>query len=193
MLLPDDIDEKTRETVEDVLRSKHPDAHSPENLPHCDTTPEFIDVPTSENTIEQVAAQLSGSHQPFRVNAHALQQWLLRFGQTISLLQQAAAKFTTWLSNSTPPWAACHAPMSGQLITTVKCPRVCPIGIGKVQRHLFSKCIIAISKLEAKDSGGADQLHAGLESGVEGVIHAMNHLWEVHKTEEEWEFFSKLM
>jgi hypothetical protein len=27
-----------------------------------------------------------------------------------------------------------------------------------------------------------------LESGIEGAIHAMQHMWELHKAEEEWGF-----
>jgi hypothetical protein len=41
---------------------------------------------------------------------------------------------------------------------------------------------------KAKETCGIDQLCAGLELGIEGGIHAMSHLWERHKMEEEWRF-----
>jgi hypothetical protein len=41
---------------------------------------------------------------------------------------------------------------------------------------------------EAKETCGIDQLCAGLESGIEGGIHAMSHMWECHKMEEDWGF-----
>jgi hypothetical protein len=41
---------------------------------------------------------------------------------------------------------------------------------------------------EAKEAYGIDQLCAGLEGGIEGVIHVMQHVWDVHHMEEEWGF-----
>ncbi len=41
---------------------------------------------------------------------------------------------------------------------------------------------------EAKEACGIDQLCAGLEAGIEGGIHAMQALWDLHETEENWGF-----
>jgi hypothetical protein len=46
ILQPTNIDEKTGDSVEKVLRSKHPDARipKPESLPHYAYTPDFVEV-----------------------------------------------------------------------------------------------------------------------------------------------------
>jgi hypothetical protein len=42
---------------------------------------------------------------------------------------------------------------------------------------------------EAKEACGIDQLCAGLEeAGIEGGIHAMQNLWELHQRDEDWGF-----
>jgi hypothetical protein len=41
---------------------------------------------------------------------------------------------------------------------------------------------------QAKEACGIDQLCAGLEAGIEGGIHAMQALWDLHETEENWGF-----
>jgi hypothetical protein len=37
---------------------------------------------------------------------------------------------------------------------------------------------------QAKEACNIDQLYAGLEAGIEGGIHAMQALWDLHETEE---------
>ena len=41
---------------------------------------------------------------------------------------------------------------------------------------------------EAKDACGVDQLCASLEADIEGGIHVIRLLWEMHAAEEEWGF-----
>jgi hypothetical protein len=50
------------------------------------------------------------------------------------------------------------------------------------------KCVMLISGGEAKDACGIDQLCASLEAGIEGGIHIMPLLWEMHAAEENWGF-----
>ncbi len=54
--------------------------------------------------------------------------------------------------------------------------------------RLTSKCVLFVCGDEAKEACGVDQLCAGLESGIEGGIHAARLLWETHAEEEEWGF-----
>jgi hypothetical protein len=51
-----------------------------------------------------------------------------------------------------------------------------------------SKCVLFVAGGEARDECGVDQLCAGLEAGVEGGIHALRLIWELHAQEEEWGF-----
>ena len=82
VLMPDDIDEKSGDSVADVPASKHPDARTPEasSLHRHNTTPDFVDVDVTEDTVETVARRLFGGAGLGGADSHALQHWLLRFG-----------------------------------------------------------------------------------------------------------------
>ena len=51
VLMPDDIDEKTGDSVEDILKLKHPNAR----VPIFDELPEFVDIDITADTVEKVA------------------------------------------------------------------------------------------------------------------------------------------
>ena len=192
VLMPDDIDEKSGDSVADVLASKHPDARTPEalSLHQCKITPDFVDVDVTEDTVETVARRLSGSAGLGGTDSHALQHWLLRFGIASRKLRSVVAKLAEWLSNGFPPWAACRALMGGRLCGTDEGPGggVRPICIGKIWRRLLAKCLLSVAGAEAKEACGMDQLCAGLEAGTEGGIHAMQNLWDLHQRDEDWGF-----
>jgi hypothetical protein len=77
-LRPTDIDEKTGDSVETILRFKHSDAigsqNPPESLPKYVTTPDFVKVDITADAIEKAARRLGGT------DSHSLKHWLLRFG-----------------------------------------------------------------------------------------------------------------
>jgi hypothetical protein len=190
VLLPDDLDSKTNEPVIDVLRSKHPDARVPDVsvLEAYEILPDLQDVDITEETVEQVARRLSGSAGPGGTDSAAVQHWLLRFGGASQQLRKAVAEFTDWMANTPPPWASYRALRAGRLVALDKCPGVRPVGIGESWMRLISKCVLNVAGGEAKEACGVDQLCVGLESGIEGGIHAMRLLWEQHSAEEEWGF-----
>jgi hypothetical protein len=115
VLMPDDIDEKSGDSVADVLEAKHPDARTPEaaSLHRCNTTADFVNVDVTEDTVKTVAQRLSGSAGVGGTDSHALQHWLLRFGVASRKLRSVVAKLAEWLSNGFPPWAAYQAFMGG--------------------------------------------------------------------------------
>jgi hypothetical protein len=51
-----------------------------------------------------------------------------------------------------------------------------------------SNCVLFLVGGKARDECGVDQLYTGLEAGVEGGIHALRLIWELHSQEEEWGF-----
>jgi hypothetical protein len=185
-----DIDEKSDDLVKSVLISKHPDARipKPESLPHYAHTPDFVEVDIPADAVKKVAPQLSSSAGLGGTDSHALKHWLLRFGVASLKLREALADFTDWLSNGFPPWAIYRALMSGRLCALDKCPGVRPVGVGETWRRATAKILLLVAGAEAKEACGIGQLCAGLEAGIEGGIHAMQALWDLHKTEENWGF-----
>ena len=191
ILQPSDTDAKSGESVGDVLRSKHPAARVPDvDLLHSyPETPAFVDVDITADVVESVARRLTGSAGLGGTDAHALKHWLLKFGKVSAELREAVASFSMWLANDFPPWAAYRAFMSGRLVALDKCPGVRPIGIGETWRRAFAKALLKVAGPEATQACGIDQLCSGLQAGVEGAVHAMQHVWDVHHQEEQWGFF----
>jgi hypothetical protein len=62
ILYPDDIDENTKNMVQSVLESKHPDARTPGVNAMTDYLflPDFMDLDITEDSIEVTAWRLSG-------------------------------------------------------------------------------------------------------------------------------------
>jgi len=188
--MPDDLDEKTGLPVEDVLRSKHPCARSVDatHLHQYDSTPAFVDLNITPAIVEHVARQLRGAAGLGGSDSTALSQWLTGFGSSSDRLRSTLASVTRWLANGFPPWAAYRALMSGRLLALDKCPGVRPIGIGETWRRAIAKCVLHVAGKEASASCGVDQLCAGLQAGIDGAIHAMQHEWDIHHMEENWGF-----
>ena len=118
----------------------------------------------------------------------SLQHWLLRFGAASGELRRIVAEFGEWLSNVCPPWAACHAMMSGRLIALDKSPGIIPVAIGKTWRHLLAKCLLRVMGKKAKAACGTEHLGGEVEAGIEGAIHATRLQWTQHSQEKEWGF-----
>ena len=52
----------------------------------------------------------------------------------------------------------------------------------------FEKCVLKVAGTEAKDTYGNAQLYAGLEAGIEGIVHAACTLFAEKRDKEEWRF-----
>jgi predicted GNAT family acetyltransferase len=72
VLMPNDINVKTGDTIEEVLKSKHPNARTPDvsQLLKYDEKPEFVEVDIT---------RLSRSAGAGGVDAKAVSHWLLQF------------------------------------------------------------------------------------------------------------------
>ena len=60
----------------------------------------------------------------------SLQQWLLRFRETIEELNLIVAEFSEWIANDWPPWSYYRVLDSVQLISLGNNPIVRPVGVG---------------------------------------------------------------
>lgn len=178
VLMPDEIDSKSGDTVEEVLQSKHPEPRTMDasKLQQYTDCPDFVNLDVTSETVEKVSARLSGSAGLGGADAEAVSNWLLQFGDASRRLRNAVAKICRWMANDFPPWAAYRALMSGRLIGLDKMPGVRPVGIGETWRRLSAKCILSVAGEEAKESCGAIQLCARLKSGIDGAIHDWQHL-----------------
>ena len=78
--------------------------------------------------------------------------------------------------------------MSGRLIAMYKQPGVCPVGVGEMWRHIFSKIVLKFTGPEATTAWHDDQMCAGLKSGIDGAIHGVQSLWDKNSSTEEWGF-----
>ena len=98
------------------------------------------------------------------------------------------AEVGEWLSNGRPPWAAYRALMSCRLIALNKSPGIRPVGIGDTWRRLLAKCLLRVSRQEAKAACGTEHLAGGVEAGIEGAIHDARLQRVQHSQEEDWGF-----
>jgi hypothetical protein len=83
MLLPDDIDEKSRLTIKEALQSKHPCARMPPPTMYPnEETPDLSNANVTHNKIEQVACNFSVSSGLGDVDSQAVSHW--RLAQRVS-------------------------------------------------------------------------------------------------------------
>ena len=137
--------------------------------------------------VESVAKKLSGSNGPTGVDATTMAAWLLKYGGHSAELRNIVAKFTEWLANSFPPWAAYRAMTWNRMIGLGKSNGgVRPIHIGDIWRRTFCKVFLEITRPEATRAAGIDQLCCGLEAGIEAGIHAMKSLYDANVDNDDW-------
>lgn len=150
VLLPDDLDDMGR-SVRSILLEKHPMPRIPmeDHFPVYQEMPEFVDLDITEDTVIEVAKNLSGSGGAGGTDSYTAQSWLLRFGEASCRLRVALANFTCWLANDFPPWASYRGLAVGRLLALDKCPGVRPIGIGETWRRAMAKCVLRVAGKEA--------------------------------------------
>ena len=109
---PDDLDSKTGRPVINVLQGKHPNLRDPpvgeENgaFEPYSIVPMPIPLLMSDEVIQQVATDLTGSAGPSGIDSIMLQDWLFRWGVESQALREEMAEWTHWISNESPPYAA---------------------------------------------------------------------------------------
>ena len=106
------------------------------------------------------------------MDASALQQLLSARGSASTYLRHEIARFVTWMSKESVPWAAIRGFLQNRLIALDKMLGICPIGIGVIWRRIFCKTMLLATKHEATKACGTHNLYRGLEAGIEGGIHS---------------------
>jgi hypothetical protein len=129
VLLPYDLDVKSGLTIKAVLQSKHPYTTTPHKstIHQYELMPDFINKEITQETVEQVAHNLSGYAGLGVVDSHAVSHWMLAFGNASETSRHSLANFANWLANNLPPWAAYRVMWSGRLLALV--PLGCVPGI----------------------------------------------------------------
>jgi hypothetical protein len=74
VLMPNETDQKSGDTVPEALACKHPEARTPDvcNLPTYSETPDLVGVDITESVVQHVASRLSGAAGPGGADAHTL-------------------------------------------------------------------------------------------------------------------------
>jgi hypothetical protein len=127
-----------------------------------DETPDLSNVNITHDTIEQVARNFWGSSGLGGVDCQAVAHWFLAFGTASDSLRHSLKKFTNWLTTYLPPCAAYRAMWVGRLLALDKIPRVRPIGIGEMRRHVIAKAVILVPDKEVTMTCKTYNLFGGL-------------------------------
>ena len=177
VLQPAELCTKNGERVMELLHTKHPKvcplaAASLES--YSDRPPELLPVDITNDTVTEVAVQLTGGARPGGADPLSLQYCLLHFGASSRELWLIVADFAEWSINGRPPWAAYCATMGGWLIALYNQPGVRPVGVGGNWRQLMAKCLLQVTGKEAKAACCTEKLSGGVETGVDSGVHIMS-------------------
>ena len=109
--------------------------------------------------------------------------FLLHYGAHSSRLRKAVADLAMHLANDIVDWTDIRALMANRLIALNKCPGVHPIGIGECLCRGLGHVLALVTGWEAQSACGMDQLACGMQSGIEGAIHAILALYDDHSND----------
>jgi hypothetical protein len=130
-----------------------------------------------EECFQKVALHLSGGARLCGVEVDMLHNWLLCHGVHSECLCEVMATWVDWLSNSSQTHAAYRAVNTVYTVVLNKTPGVRRLGIGKCWMRLWSDCTHTKTKVEATNTCRNTQLCAGLWSGIEANLHAVQAIW----------------
>ena len=160
-----------------MLREKHPPpgVSSRNAFVSCTDLP-LLSLLTNNTSshIEQVACHLLGSGGP---DSYHWQCFLLHYGAHSSRLRETVADLAMHLANGIVDWTDIQALMTNRLIALDKCPGVHPNGISECLCRVLGRVLALVTRWEAQSACGVDQLACGMQSGIEGAIHAISALY----------------
>ena len=147
----------------------------------------MLDLDITADYVECVAHQIQGSSGPCGSTALQWHGYLLRHGISSARLRDAVAMLAHRLANGIVDWESICALMTSQLIALDKCPGVRPIGVGEALRHILCKVSTLATRTDLEDVCGIAQSCSGYWAGMEGAIHAVRELFDLH-SDDGWEF-----
>ena len=165
---------KRRETVLDILYSKHP-----ETRPSLDARlKRYMDVPLSivpldimGDVMTEVGCRISSGAGLGVTDVVSLNHWIIQYREVSPELRKIVASITEWLANSCLPWTVYWYLIKVHLIGQEKRPIIRLVGIIKTWCCCFSKYILAVACLEFEEACGMEHLCGGLEASVNSGIH----------------------
>ena len=90
------------------------------------------------------------------------------------------------MANQNPPWAAYWKFMSVYLIALGKKPGVSTVGIMETWCRLFSNCVLMVTGPKVNHAYKDDQICTGLQTGINGMVHRVQYIWDASSTKENW-------
>jgi hypothetical protein len=190
-LQPTDKCSKSGDLVIDVLRKKHPRIRKaaegslkingeeafPDGVIGFDHYPSGIATPLpigyDSEVMLTIAKTLDGGPGPCGVDARLFQLFFTRFGTASEYLRVEWAKWSKWLCNESPPYAAYRALNAKREVGLDKVPGTRPVAVGEIWMRCTGKAVVKDTGDQAKLACGSVQLCAGLEAGIEGSLHAV--------------------
>ncbi|KAL7503120.1 hypothetical protein ACHAXN_000965, partial [Cyclotella atomus] len=178
-----------------VLKRKHPKIRLPETaqpdeadydvwtdgIRGFDTYPDGAPATMPTNfdfeVIEKVSSKLHGAAGPGGVDSRMLKSFLTHFGSVSEQLRVEWARWSEWLCNESPPYAAYRALNAKREVALDKQPGTRPVAIGEIWMRCIGKGLVSQSDDQAKLACGSVQLCAGLECGIESSLHAVREVW----------------
>jgi hypothetical protein len=194
-LRPNDLCSKAKIKVIDVLKRKHPKIRLPETASpedadyevwtdgvrgfdtYADGAPATLPTSFDFEVIEKVSSKLHGAAGPGGVDSRMLKSYLTHFGSASEFLRIEWSKWSEWLCNESPPYAAYRALNAKREVALDKQPGTRPVAIGEIWMRCTGKGLIMQSDDQAKLACGSVQLCAGLECGIEASLHAVRDVW----------------
>ena len=116
--------------------------------------------------------------RPKRGNADALKAWLLQYGAHSEALRVEMAEWACMMANGSPCYGMYCALNVGRMLAAGKEPGICPLACGESFMHLLARCaLIGEPRALARDTCNNVNLSDGLQSGIEGNLHAIRIIW----------------
>ena len=98
-------------------------------------------------------------------------------------MREAVVDLAMHLANGIVDWTDIRALMANTFTVLDKCPGVRPTGIRERLHCVLGHVLALVTGWETQSACGVDQLACGMQSGIEGAVHAMSALYDDHSND----------